>query len=163
MQLTYDEFIELLDMKFIPTKTTGYFLNPDIYEVVDLNNTLKNVLPDNKKVKVIIDDVRLKSDLEINQTLNFTNKSFFYTLNGLTRSHSYPLDDIDGFYQLIAGSYKNYRPISITGVDEIHLKLIVLMVVLSMVPENQFYTHFFCLHHPDIKFTKNLESNFLKR
>ena len=26
------------------------------------------------------------------------------------------------FYQLIAGSYKNNQPISITGIDKVHLK-----------------------------------------
>ena len=29
---------------------------------------------------------------------------------------------MDGFYQLIAGSYKGDRPINIAGVDRIHLK-----------------------------------------
>ena len=63
-----------------------------------------------------------KSNLEINQTLVFTKKSFFFTLLGFTQSHSYPLDEIDGFYQLIAGSYKRDRPINFTGLDKVHLK-----------------------------------------
>ena len=74
------------------------------------------------KINVTIDDVRLKSNLKTNQTLIFTEKSFFYTILGFTRSHSYPLEDIDGFYQLIAGSYKGNKPINITGIDKIHLK-----------------------------------------
>ena len=90
--------------------------------MVDLNNTLKCILPDNVKVNVTIDDVRLKSNLKINQTLIFTEKSFFYTNLGFTRSRSYPLDDIDGFYQRIAGSYKSDKPIIIIGIDKIHLK-----------------------------------------
>ena len=77
---------------------------PGIYEVVDLNNSLKNILPDNVKVSVTIDDVRLKSNLKTKQTLISTEKSFFYTILGFTRSQSYPLDDTDGFYQLKAGS-----------------------------------------------------------
>ena len=77
MQLIYDEIIDILDLKYIPTKTTGYSLNPGIYEVVDLNNTLKYFLTSNVKVSVTIDDVRLKSNLKINQTLIFTEKSFF--------------------------------------------------------------------------------------
>ena len=40
MQLTYNEIIDILDLKYIPTKRTGYSLNPGMYEVVDLNNTL---------------------------------------------------------------------------------------------------------------------------
>ena len=122
MRLSYDEIMDILDLKYIPTKRTGYSLNPGIYEVVDLNNTLKYILPDNVKINITIDDIRLKSNLKINQTLIFTEKSFFYTILGFTQSRSYPLDDIDGFYQLIAGSYKSDRPINITGIDKIHLK-----------------------------------------
>ena len=121
-QLTYDEIIDILDLKYIPTKRTGYTLEAGIYEVVDLSNTLKYILPDNVKVSITIDDVRLKSNLKINQTLIFTEKSSFYTILGFTRSYSYPLDDIEGFYQLIAGSYKSEKPINITGIDKIHLK-----------------------------------------
>ena len=122
MRLSYDEIMDILDLKYIPTKRTGYSLNPGIYEVVDLNNTLKHILPDNVNINITIDDIRLKSNLKINQTLIFTEKSFFYTILGFTQSRSYPLDDIDGFYQLIAGSYKSNRPINITGIDKIHLK-----------------------------------------
>ena len=121
LRLSYDEIIDILDLKYIPTKRTGYSLNPGVYGVVDLNNTLKHILPDNVKVSVTIDDVRLKSNLKTNQTLIFTGKNFFYTVIGFTRSRSYPLDDIDGFNQLIAGSYKSDRPINITGIDKVHL------------------------------------------
>ena len=47
---------------------------------------------------------------------------FFYTVLGFTRSRSYPLDDIDGFYHLISGLYKSDGPINITGIDKDHLK-----------------------------------------
>ena len=122
MQLSYYEVMNILNLKYIPTKRTGYSLNPGIYEVIDLNNTLKYILPDNVKVNIAIDDIRLKSNLKINQTLIFTEKSFFYTILGFTQSRSYPLEDITGFYQLIAGSYKSDKPINITGIDKIHLK-----------------------------------------
>ena len=122
MRLSYNEIMDILDLKYIPTKRTGYSLNPGIYEIVDLNNTLKYILPNNVKVSVTIDDIRLKSNLKTNQSLIFTEKSFFYTISVITRSQSYPLDDIEGFYQLIAGSYKSDKPINITGIDKIHLK-----------------------------------------
>ena len=109
-------------MKNNPTKRTGYSLNPGIYEVVDLYTTLKYILPDNVKINVTIVDVRLKPNLKTNQTLIFTEKSFFYTILRFTRSQSYPLDDIEGFYQLIAGLYKSDKPINITGINRIHLK-----------------------------------------
>ena len=66
------------------------------------------------KVSVTIDDVRSKSNFKINQTFIFT--VFFYTSLGFTRSHSYPLDDIEEICQLIAGSYKSDRQVNITGV-----------------------------------------------
>ena len=122
MRLGYDKIMDILDLNYIPIKRTGYSLIPGIYEVIDLNNTLKYILPDNVKVNITIDDIRLKSNIKINQTLIFTEKSFFYTILGFTQSRSYPLYDIDGFYQLIAGSYKSNKPNNITGIDKIHLK-----------------------------------------
>ena len=122
MQLTYDEVIDVLDLKYISTERRGCSLNPGIYEVIDLNNTLYHILPDNVKVFITINDIRLKSNLKINQNLIFTEKSFFYTILGFTQSRSHPLDDIHGFYQLIAGSYKSDKPINITGFDKNHLK-----------------------------------------
>ena len=121
-KLTYDEILDILDLKYIPTKRTGYSIEPNIYNVVDLNKTLKNILPTNIKIDITIDERKYKTDLKINQTLIFTNKSFFYTILGFTQSHSYPLDDIAGFYQLIAGSYKSDKPINITGIDKVHVK-----------------------------------------
>ena len=41
-QPPYDEIIDILDLKCIPTKRTGYSLNPKIYQISDLNKTLKN-------------------------------------------------------------------------------------------------------------------------
>ena len=96
--------MDILDLRYIHTKRTGYSLNPGIYEVIVLNNSLKYILPKNVKVNITIDDIRLKSNLKINQTLIFTERSFFYTILGFTQSRSYPLDDIDSHYQLIAGS-----------------------------------------------------------
>ena len=126
MQLTYDEITDILDLNYISTKRIGLSSNPGIYEVVDLNNTLKYVLPDNVKLSATTNDVRLKSNLEFNQTLIFTEKSFFYIILGFTQSHSYPLDDIDEFYQLIAGSHKSEKPINFTGIDKIHLKSVCI-------------------------------------
>ena len=88
MRLSYNEIIDILDLKYIPTKRTGYFLNPGICELIDLNNTFKFILPDNVKINVTIDDIRLKANLKIIQTLIFTEKSFFYTVLGFTQSRS---------------------------------------------------------------------------
>ena len=122
MQLTYNEIIDILDLEYVPTKRMDYSIQPNIYNVVDLNKTFKKILPNNIEINVSIDERKYKTDFKINQTLIFTNKSFFYIILGFTQSHSYPLDDIDGFYQLIAGSYKSDKPINITGIDKVHLK-----------------------------------------
>ena len=106
MQLTYDEIMDILNLKYIVTERTGYSLNRGIYEVVDLNKSLKYILPNNVKVNLTIDDIRLKSNLKNNQTLIFTNKSIFYTILGFTQSHQGPLNDIEMFYQLLLGCYK---------------------------------------------------------
>ena len=58
MRLSYDEIMDILDLKYIPTKRTGYSLNPGIYEIVDLNTSLKYMIPDNVKVNLTIDDIR---------------------------------------------------------------------------------------------------------
>ena len=169
MRLSYDEIIDILDLKYIPTKRTAYCLNPGLYEVVDLNNTLIYILPDNVKVTITIDDIRLKSNLKTNQTLIFTEKSFFYTILGFTRSQSYPLDDLEGFYQLIAGSYKSERPINISGIDKNHLKCdciqgsivnglrepILYSFALSSPPGHKIYTE------PRVKLFKNANKSVL--
>ena len=80
MQPTYCKIIDIPDLNYIPTKRTGYSINPGIYQVVDLNNTSKYILSNNMKVIVTIDDVRLKSNLKKNQTLIFTKKSLFCTI-----------------------------------------------------------------------------------
>ena len=74
------------------------------------------------KLNVILDQKLLKTNSKINQTLIFKDKSFFFTVLGFTQSHFHPLDDIHGFYQLIAGSYKSERPFITTSVDKVHLK-----------------------------------------
>ena len=122
MQLTYNEVIDILDLEYIPTKRIGSSLNPGIYEVIDLSNTLKYILPDNVKVTITIDDIRFKSNLKSNQTLIFTNETFYYTKIGFTKSHHGPLNDIEGFYQFLPGSYEDDRPINITGIDKVHSK-----------------------------------------
>ena len=77
MRSSYDEIMDILDLKYFSTKRTGYSLNPSIYEVVGLKNTLKYILPNTVKVNITKDDIRLKSNLKTNQTLIFTEKSFF--------------------------------------------------------------------------------------
>ena len=55
-QLTYDEIVNILDLKYIPTKRIGYSVKPNIYQISDINETLKYILPDNVKKSVTIDE-----------------------------------------------------------------------------------------------------------
>ena len=77
MQLTYNENIDILDSEYNPTKSMGYSLSPGVYEVDNINTILKTILPDNVKVTITIDDIRIKSNLKIIQTLIFTEECFF--------------------------------------------------------------------------------------
>ena len=97
LQLTYHEIGDILDGKYIPTKRIGFSIEPNIDNVVDLNNTVKNNLPDNVKISLTIDEEIYKTSLKTIQTAILTNKSFFYTILGFTQSQSYPLGEIDGF------------------------------------------------------------------
>ena len=122
MELTFDEFMDVLELKYSNATSIGYTLTPGIFEIIDINLMLKSLLPDELKVSITIDDVRLKSNLTTHKSIRSSKKSFIYTILGLTQSHSGPLGDIEGFLQLIPGSYKRNEPINITGIDKFHLK-----------------------------------------
>ena len=122
MQLTDNEIKDVLDEKNFPSQRTGYTLPPGIFEIFDINKTLQYLLPDIVKVSITIDDIRLKSNINVNQTLIFTRRSFFCTKLGFSQSHSGPLGDIDGFIRLTAGTYESDRPINITSIDKVHSK-----------------------------------------
>ena len=107
------------------------------------------------RIPVTIDERKYKSDLKNNQTLIFTDKSFFYTTLGFTQPHSYPLDDIDGFYQLIARSYKSERPNNITSIDEVHLKCNCIDGGIVNGIRQPFYTLLLSINHRFTKYTKN--------
>ena len=51
-QLTHDEIIDILDLKYIPTTTIGYTLPPVIFEFIDISLMLKSLLPNEVKVKL---------------------------------------------------------------------------------------------------------------
>ena len=68
---------------------------------------LKSLTPKETNVKLKIVDIRLKSNLTTNKTMTFTEKTSFYTNFGFIQSHSGPIGDIEGFVQLIPGSYKS--------------------------------------------------------
>ena len=77
LQITYDEIVDVLDVKYIPASTKGYTFAPGVCEVTDITRMLKTLLPKDVKVKITIDDIRLKSNLTTNKTIRFTKKIFF--------------------------------------------------------------------------------------
>ena len=122
MKLMYNEIMDVLDIKYFQSKRNGYTLPPGIYEVVDINTTLKFLLTDFVKVSITIDDFRLKSNLNFHRTLSFSKRCFFYTILGSTQSHQGALNDIEGFYQILPGKYKSDKPNNFTGIAKVHLK-----------------------------------------
>ena len=83
---------------------------------------LKSLLPNNVKLIVTTDDIRLRLNLNKNKTIKFKQKTIFYPILGFSQSHSGVLDDIEGFIQNIADTFKIEKPISITGNDKVLLK-----------------------------------------
>ena len=69
MHLTYDEIIDILDIKFYSSKRTCYTLPPGIYETIDINLMLNTFFTDEVKANVTIDDITLKFNLKINQSI----------------------------------------------------------------------------------------------
>ena len=45
LQLTYDEIINILDVKYRAGSTIGYTLPPGVYKIGDINLMLKSLLP----------------------------------------------------------------------------------------------------------------------
>ena len=52
---------------------------------------LRSLLPAKVKVKITIDDIRLRCILTIDKVLSFTKKMFFYKKLAFTQSHSHPV------------------------------------------------------------------------
>ena len=104
MELTYGETEEILDTKYTATSSTGYTLPPGIFEIAFFDLMLKSFFPDEVKVKITNNDIRLRSNITTNKTIKFTGKSFFYTRLGFTQSLSGPLGVIKTFVQVIPGT-----------------------------------------------------------
>ena len=58
IQLTYDEIIDVLEMKYFPSERTGYTLPPRLNEINDINKTLENISPIIVEVSFTINDTR---------------------------------------------------------------------------------------------------------
>ena len=60
-------------MKHIDASTTGYTLPPrGVYEVSDIKSMIKSLFPDDVKVDITVDDIRLRIILTNDNTIRFT-------------------------------------------------------------------------------------------
>ena len=67
------------------------------------------------------DDSRMRIDLTIAKTINFTEKPFFYIMLGFTSFNSSPLQTTPKVVsQKVPGICKNEKPINSMGTDENH-------------------------------------------
>ena len=122
LQLTNDDVLNILDVKYFPGSTSGYTLITGFYEISDVNLMTEFLLPDEVEVKIRIADIRLRSNLTTNKTKMFTEKSLFCRFLGFTQSHSGVLGDVEAFVQLVPGTYKRDKPNIFTDTDKVHLK-----------------------------------------
>ena len=80
MELFYDEIVDILDVKYKAGSINGYTLPPGIFEITDINSMLKSLLPDDVKVKITIEDIRLRSNVTSNKTIFFLYNFKFYSI-----------------------------------------------------------------------------------
>ena len=83
--------------------------------------------------------------------------SFLKKFLGFVESYPGVLGDIDGFVQLIPGSYKSDKFNNTTGSDKIYLKCDCIQGSIVNGSRNLFYTLLLLVHHQVIKYTKNQE------
>ena len=121
LELTYSEVDYFLDIKYFVASSTGSTSEPGNFEFSENISMLKSLLSDIVKVKITIDDIRLKSNFTSNKTITITKTSFFNTVLGFIQSHSRPSVDVEGFVSLIPGSQKSEKPNIVIGIDKVCL------------------------------------------
>ena len=83
MELTYDENMDVSDIKHTSATSIGYTLQEKKWDISS-QLVAKYLLPDDVKVEITIDDIRLGSNLTTNKTITSTKKSFLYPVLGIT-------------------------------------------------------------------------------
>ena len=95
--------MDISDINFFPSQRTGYTISPEKNETSDINKTLEILIPDIVKISITIDNIRLGSNSNINQTLIFIGKSYFDPILGFFQSDLCTLSNMEGFIQLLPG------------------------------------------------------------
>ena len=62
MEITFNQFIDIVDKKCTATSSTAYTLPKSVYEVSDFKLMIMSLMPNEVKVKITIDDIRLRSN-----------------------------------------------------------------------------------------------------
>ena len=76
LQLTYDEIIDKLDVKYITGSTKGNTLPPGINENLDNNFFFNSLHPKDVKVNIASNDIRLKSNSTLKKQLGLPKNLF---------------------------------------------------------------------------------------
>ena len=69
LEITYTDVLNIPGLNYIEASAIGYTLPLGVYEISNFNWILKSLLPDNFKVNITIDDIRLRSNLSKNETI----------------------------------------------------------------------------------------------
>ena len=77
LEWTYNEIVDLSDVKQIAASTIWYTSADGVFEIGDFSSMIKSLLPNKSKVRNTYDDNRLRSCSSTNKTTSFTEKSFF--------------------------------------------------------------------------------------
>ena len=84
--LNFGEILSLFGINYITQTKESFTLQPGIYEVAEVNKTLKNFLSSNLLVDVTVDDNTMRTKLTIqtakNEESKFNGKSIFHTKVG---------------------------------------------------------------------------------
>ena len=91
MNLTSSEKLSVVGKNYITPTKGSFTLQPGIFEVVDVNKTLKIILPSNLLFDFTIDDITMRrTNLTIqtakNEESKFIGKSFFHTKIGFMQN-----------------------------------------------------------------------------
>ena len=76
MESTVSDIENMFGKKYIETSNKGHTPEPGIHEISNNKYMLKSLLPENIKVNVTLDDIRLKSNLFTNKTDKITKNCF---------------------------------------------------------------------------------------
>ena len=88
--------------------------------------------------------------------LGLLKNSFICTILGFVESHSGSLGDVDGYIQLIPGTYKNRKTFSFTSV-KIHLKADCINGSILNGTREPIWKLLLSINHLVMKYTRNLE------